>query len=297
MSLRHRLFREKSTSAWMIISLIIMLLMPVLLAIGLFLKSSPILHESSFSDIISGSDWKPMQGKFGFLPFILSSLWVTVVSVVIAVPVCILTAIYLTQYAKKRILSFMQPVIDILSGLPSVIYGVWGILIIVPFVKNSIAPLFGIQTSGYTILTGALVLSVMIIPFILNILIEIFRTIPEELTEASLSVGATKWESIKYVLMRKAFPGIISATGLGVARAFGETIAVLMVVGNVVQIPGSIFDAGYPLPALIANNYGEMLSIPKYDSALMLAALILFVIVLLFNFLSRMAIIQSEKNH
>lgn len=297
MSLRLRLFRERSTSVWMIISLVIMLLMPVLLAIGLYLKSSPILHESSLTDIISGSDWKPMQGKFGFLPFILSSLWVTVLSIVIAVPVCILTAIYLTQYAKIRLLNLMQPVIDILSGLPSVIYGVWGILIIVPFVKDTIAPLFGIQTSGYTILSGALVLAVMIIPFILNILIEIFKTIPEELTEASLSVGATKWESIKYVLMRKAFPGIISATGLGVARAFGETIAVLMVVGNVVQIPGSIFDAGYPLPALIANNYGEMLSIPKYDSALMLAALILFVIVLLFNFLSRMAIIQSEKNH
>ena len=97
-------------------------------------------------------------------------------------------------------------------------------------------------------------------------------------------------------MLKKANPGIISATGLGVARAFGETIAVLMVVGNVVKVPTSIFDSGYPLPALIANNYGEMLSIPMYDSALMLAALILFAIVLLFNFLSRMAIISSEKN-
>jgi phosphate transport system permease protein len=297
MSLQFRLFRENSTRVWMIISLIIMLLMPVLLALGLYLKSLPVLHEQSLFDLLTGTEWKPMQGKFGFLPFILSSLWVTIISVLIAVPICILTAIYLTQYAKKRILGFIQPVIDILSGLPSVIYGVWGILVIVPFVKNTLAPFFGIQTSGYTILAGALVLAVMIIPFILNILIEVLRTIPEELAEASLSVGATKWESIKYVLMRKAFPGIISATGLGVARAFGETIAVLMVVGNVIQIPGSLFDAGYPLPALIANNYGEMLSIPKYDSALMLAALILFVIVLLFNFLSRMAIIQSEKNH
>ena len=97
-------------------------------------------------------------------------------------------------------------------------------------------------------------------------------------------------------MLKKAYPGIISATGLGVARAFGETIAVLMVVGNVVKVPTSVFDSGYPLPALIANNYGEMLSIPMYDSALMLAALILFGIVLLFNFLSRMAIINSEKN-
>ncbi len=297
MSLKSRLVSEKASKVWMIISLIIMLLMPVLLGIGLYIKSEPILARNSIIDLFTDSDWKPMQGVFGFLPFILSSFQVTLISVVIAVPVCILTAIYLTQYAKRRILMLMQPVIDILSGLPSVIFGVWGILVIVPFIKNTIAPVFGIQTSGYTILTGAIVLAVMIIPFILNILIEVFRTIPEELTEASLSVGATKWESIKFVLLRKAMPGIISSTGLGIARAFGETIAVLMVVGNVVQIPSSVFDAGYPLPALIANNYGEMLSIPQYDSALMLAALILFVIVIFFNFISRLAIIRSEKHH
>ncbi len=296
MSVFSRKFRDKTALFWMIISLVILLLMPILLAIGLYLKSLPILNGQSFWELISESDWKPMQGKFGFLPFITSSLWVTFLSVIIAAPVCILTAIYLTQYARKKVLAFMHPVIDILAGLPSVIYGVWGVLIVVPFISKTVAPFFGLQTSGYTILAGAIVLSIMVIPFILNILIEVFRTIPEELTEASLSVGATKWETIKYVLLKKAYPGIISATGLGVARAFGETIAVLMVVGNVVKVPSSIFDSGYPLPALIANNYGEMLSIPKYDSALMLAALILFGIVLLFNFLSRMAIIRSEKN-
>ena len=291
-----RKFRDKSSYFWMVISLLILLLMPILLAVGLYLKSLPILHDQSIFDLLTQSEWKPMQGKFGFLPFITSSLWVTFLSVIIAAPVCILTAIYLTQYAKKRVLAIMHPVIDILAGLPSVIYGVWGVLIVVPFISKTVAPFFGLQTSGYTILAGAIVLSIMVIPFILNILIEVFRTIPEELTEASLSVGATKWETIKYVLLKKAYPGIISATGLGVARAFGETIAVLMVVGNVVKVPTSVFDSGYPLPALIANNYGEMLSIPMYDSALMLAALILFVIVLLFNFLSRMAIIRSEKN-
>lgn len=280
----------------MVISLVILLLMPILLAVGLYLKSLPILQTQSIFDLLTESEWKPIQGKFGFLPFITSSLWVTFLSVIIAAPVCILTAIYLTQYAKKRILSIMHPIIDILAGLPSVIYGVWGVLIVVPFISKTVAPFFGLQTSGYTILAGAIVLSIMIIPFILNILIEVFRTIPEELSEASLSVGATKWQTIKYILLKKAYPGIISATGLGVARAFGETIAVLMVVGNVVKNPTSVFDSGYPLPALIANNYGEMLSIPMYDSALMFAALILFCIVLLFNFLSRMAIIKSEKN-
>lgn len=188
----------------------------------------------------------------------------------------------------------MHPVIDILAGIPSVIFGVWGILVIVPFISDYLAPFFGEQTSGYSILAGGIVLAIMIIPFILNILIEVFRTLPDELKEASLSVGATKWQTIKLVLLRKAFPGIISAFGLGVSRAFGETIAVLMVVGNVPSIPKGIFQPGYPLPALIANNYGEMLSIPMYDSALMLAALVLFVVVMLFNLGSRVAIARLE---
>ena len=138
-------------------------------------------------------------------------------------------------------------------------------------------------------------LSIMIIPFVLNILIEVIKTVPQELAEASLSLGATKWDTIKKVILRKAFPGIISAFGLGVSRAFGETIAVLMVVGNVAKIPTGVFQAGYPLPALIANNYGEMLSIPLYDSVLMFAALVLFVVVTVFNLGSRYLINHSER--
>jgi phosphate transport system permease protein len=189
----------------------------------------------------------------------------------------------------------MHPIIDILAGIPSVIFGVWGILIIVPFVGNYLGPWLGKEVSGYSILAGAVVLAIMIIPFILNILIEIFRTIPIELTEASLSVGATKWQTIKFVMIKRALPGIISAFGLGISRAFGETIAVLMVVGNVAKMPTGTFQPGYPLPALIANNYGEMLSIPQYDSALMFAALILFVVVVVFNFASRTVIMRYEK--
>jgi phosphate transport system permease protein len=189
----------------------------------------------------------------------------------------------------------MHPIIDILAGIPSVIFGVWGVLIIVPFIGNYLGPWLGKEVSGYSILAGGLVLSIMIIPFVLNILIEIFRTIPIELTEASLSVGATKWQTIKFVMVKKALPGIISAVGLGLSRAYGETIAVLMVVGNVAKIPSGTFQPGYPLPALIANNYGEMLSIPQYDSALMFAALVLFIVVIVFNFASRVIIMRYEK--
>lgn len=291
-----RKLRSKLHGSWMIISFVMVMLVPVFLSIGLYLKSRPLFVDQGIFEVLFSSSWKPMAGKFGLLPFIVSSLWVTLMSLIIAIPVCLLTAIHLTQYAKRWVLRIMHPVIDILAGIPSVIFGVWGILVIVPFVANKLGPLLGKQTSGFTIISGGLVLAVMIIPFILNILIEVFRGLPDELSEAALSLGASKWQSIKYVLMRKAFPGIVSAIGLGLSRAFGETIAVLMVVGNVTRIPTGFFQPGYPLPALIANNYGEMLSIPRYDAALMFAAFVLFVIVTLFNFLSRLAIANIEKH-
>jgi phosphate transport system permease protein len=290
---RH--LRARMHHTWMFLSLILVIFMPVLLGIGLYIKSAMLFEGHSLTELLFSHDWRPLSGKFGFYPFIISSVWVTVLSLLIAGPICLLTAIHLTQYARPWVLRMMHPVIDILAGIPSVVYGVWGILVIVPFISRRVAPFFGVETSGYTIMSGAIVLAVMIIPFILNILIDVFKTIPDELKEASLSLGASKWQTIKKVLVRKAIPGIISALGLGISRAFGETIAVLMVVGNVAKIPTGVFQPGYPLPALIANNYGEMLSIPLYDSALMLAALILFCVVLLFNFVSRVAIVQMEK--
>ncbi len=290
----NRQFRSKLHSKWMFICLVLIALLPFIILVGLYIKSNFLLNNNSLFDLLCTGNWKPTEQKFGFLPFILSSLWVTILALVISVPVCILTSIYLTQYAKTYILNLMHPVIDILAALPSVIYGVWGILVIVPLISNHIAPFFGINTTGYSILAGAIVLALMIIPFMLNILIEIFKTIPAELTEASLSLGASKWQTIKFVLVKKAYPGIISSVGLGLSRAFGETIAVLMVVGNVAKIPTGIFQPGYPIPSLIANNYGEMMSIPAYDSALMFAALLLFIIVLIFNIFSRLSIRRFE---
>lgn len=290
---RH--LRSRLHLIWMMIGLVLVIFLPFVLGIGLYIKSMMLLDDKSLWDLLLSGDWRPLSGKFGFLPFIISSVWVTILALFIAGPICLLTAIHLTQYAKGWVLKIMHPVIDILAGIPSVIFGVWGILIIVPFISKYVAPVFNVETSGYSIISGAIVLAVMIIPFVLNILIDVFKTIPDELKEASLSLGASQWQTIKLVLLRKAFPGIVSALGLGLSRAFGETIAVLMVVGNVAKIPSGVFQPGYPLPALIANNYGEMLSIPMYDSALMLAAMILFFVVLIFNFLSRLAIVKLEK--
>ncbi|OFX20967.1 MAG: phosphate ABC transporter permease subunit PstC [Bacteroidetes bacterium GWA2_31_9b] len=289
-----RKIKDQFHSSWMLICLILIIVMPFILGFGLFYKSNILIRDHSLLQLLFSSNWHPLKGEFGFWPFIVSSLWVTIISMLICGPICLLSAIHLTHYAKKWVLKLMHPVIDILAGIPSVIYGVWGILLVVPFVSR-LGTFMGHPNSGYTILTGAIVLSIMIIPFVLNILIEIIRTVPLGYSEASLSLGATKWETIKKVILRKAFPGIISSFGLGISRAFGETIAVLMVVGNVVKIPTGVFQPGYPLPALIANNYGEMLSIPMYDSALMFSALILFVVVTIFNLGSRYLIIHSEK--
>lgn len=278
---------DKISSCWMLISIWFVLILVPVITFGLITKSLPLLQKNSLFDIILSSDWSPMKGNFGFLPFIVSTILVTFVATVISAPLCLLSAIHLTQYAPKRLLNFMHSVIDILAGIPSVVYGVWGMLVVVPFVSDYLAPYFNTDSTGYSIIAGALVLAVMTIPYVLNMLIEVFNSIPIEYKEASLSLGATYWETIKFVILKKGMSGILSAFGLGISKALGETIAVLMVVGNVVQFPKSIFDAGYPLPALIANNYGEMMSIPFYDSALMLAALFLLIIVIFFNIIAR----------
>jgi phosphate transport system permease protein len=225
----------------------------------------------------------------------MGTLWVTGISIIIAFPVSLLCGIYISEYAPPIIKRVAFPLIDILSGIPPIIYGVWGILIIVPFISGNLAPHIGGYSSGYCVLAGGIVLSVMITPLIISILSEILNSVPKELRDASLSLGATRWQTIKYVILRKSLPGIIAAVVLAISRAFGETIAVLMVCGNIPKVPHSAFDPGYPLPALIANNYGEMLSVPMYESALMLAALILFVIILLFNSTSRIVLTRIER--
>ena len=290
-----RVIIDRLSGTWMVTALTIILFLPLIIGIALYLKANPLFELQSLSQLIGSSDWSPTNGNFGFWPFIFSSLYVTGLSFLFAAPVCLFAAIYLTQFASKRLIHLMHPVIDILAGIPSVIYGMWGILVIVPFVGDVLAPVLNIKSPGYSILAGGIVLAVMCIPYMLNMLIETFNTVPYGLKEAVLSLGATQWESIKHVVVKKSYPGIISSFGLGIAKAFGETMAVMMVVGNMVQVTFNPFEAGYPLPALIANNYGEMLSIPMYDSALMFSALILLIVILIINLIFRYFIYKTQK--
>jgi phosphate transport system permease protein len=270
-------------------------LIAIAVGLGLYLRSRPILAIKPLSGLLFSSTWSPLKGEFGFLPFIAGTLWVTGVAMIIAIPLCLLTAIYLSEYAPVRMREIASPFIDLLAGIPSVIYGIWGILVIVPLIKNGLAPMFGTFSTGYSVFAGGIVLAIMIFPVIIHVTVEVFKTVPHELREASLAVGATQWQTIKHVVFRKALPGIVAAIVLGLSRAFGETMAVLMVAGNVAKVPASVFDPSYPLPALIANNYGEMLSVPLYDSALLLASLLLMVIVLFFNGFSRIILVHVER--
>lgn len=255
--------------------------------IALWFKSGNLLSRFGIVDLLFSSVWSPMSGKFGYLPFITGTLWVTLLSMGMAIPISLLTALYLSEYAGSRTRTLVQPFIDLLAGIPSVVYGLFGILLIVPVIRDVIAPLCSVTTSGYCILAGGLVLSIMVFPILISISYEVMRSVPLSRREAALALGATHWETTKHVVLRSAFPGLVAAMVLGFSRAIGETMAVLMVVGNVPQIASSIFDPAYPIPALIANNYGEMMSIPLYDSALMFAGFLLVVVIMIFIILSK----------
>lgn len=276
------------------------------IALALLIRSLPLLAEHSPQQLFTTSSWRPAKNEFGFLPFIAGTLWVTVLAMILATPPCLLCAIYLAEYVPRRVRSLLKPLIDLLAGVPSVVYGLCGILVVVPFVRDVVAPfadrhldfipLFRVSNpTGYSTLSGGIVLAVMVFPLIISLADEVLRAVPQEMREAALAIGATHWQMVTGVVLRRAQPGIIAAIVLGFARAFGETMAVMMVVGNSPKAPSSLLDAAYPLPALIANNYGEMMSIPLYDAALMTAALVLLTITLGFTIIARIVLLRATR--
>jgi len=257
-------------------------------------RSVPILSSRSLIGLLTTSAWNPTRGEFGLFPFIMGTFMVTGLTLALACPVCLLTAIYLAEYAPRRIHGIIKPAVDVLAGIPSVIFGLWGVLFVVPLIRGYAAAFAGIEITGYSVLAGAVVLSIMVSPILISISEEVITAVPLQLREASSALGATTWQTTKHVVLRKALSGIAAAIVLAFGRAFGETIAVLMVVGNVARVPASVLDPAYPIPALIANDYGEMLSIPLYESALLLAALILVVVISTFNIAARVILAKLE---
>ncbi|HHT9111506.1 MAG TPA: phosphate ABC transporter permease subunit PstC [Candidatus Brocadiaceae bacterium] len=257
-------------------------------------------------DLLFSATWHPAQGQFGLAGFIAGTLWVVIIAMIIAVPLSILTSIYLSEYSHKRMREMVRPVIDLLAGISPVIYGVWGVVAIVPLVRDYLMPFLSEKMpffpfasdnyTGFTALTGGIVLAIMVCPVMISIMGEVIKTIPFEIREASLALGATKWQTVKSVILKKAWPGIIAAMILGLSRSLGETIAVVMVAGCALNtFPKSIFDPVYPLPALIANTYGEMMSVPLYDAAVLMAAFILLIVSILFNIAGWGILLRLER--
>lgn len=273
----------------------------------LFGSSLPLL-EKDFWGVISGREWLPHQEKFGLLNFIWGSFYTTLLALSIAVPISIFTTILVSEYMPKKIAASTKLIFDVLSGVSPVVYGFWGVIVIVPFTRNFIQPflssLFPLRLfvsdnkSGFNVFSASLVLAVMVSPLMVSITEEVLRAIPFEIRQATMSLGSTKWEMIKKVLLRRAAPGIVAAIILSFSRTVGETMAVLMVAGcQMAKMPASLFDAAYPLPALIANTFGETMSIPLYKSAIFLVAFILLILTLTSNLFGWSILLKIEEKN
>jgi len=277
-----------------------------LIFLMLFWEAFPLFMKKSVTEILFSSGWMPHNGDYGLSRFIVGSIYTTGLALLIAVPLSVLTAIFLSEYLPRKMAMYIKMGFDVLSGVSPVVYGFWGILVIVPLVRVHIQPfcakhlpfsfLASTNMSGFSVLSGSIVLALMASPLIVSISEEVLRAVPFEMRQASMALGATKWEMIKKVLIKKAAPGIIAAVILSLSRTIGETMAVLMVAGcHIQQTPISIFDPAYPLPALIANTFGETMSIPLYKSAIFLAAFVLLLLTALSNLIGWSILVKIEE--
>ncbi|MDI6703037.1 phosphate ABC transporter permease subunit PstC [Methanothermobacter wolfeii] len=265
--------REILIERGLFIAAIFSIITILLIIIFIFREGLPVLQEYGVLQFIFGLDWAPSDGKYGVFTMIIGSLCITLLSLAIAVPLSILCAIFMAEVAPQLMRRILKPVIETLAAIPSVVYGFFGLIILVPFVRENIGG------TGFGMLTAALILTVMIMPTIISVSEDAIRSVPLEYKEASLALGATQWQTIRRVIFPAAIPGIITSIILGMGRAIGETLAVIMVAGNVTQIPSSILD---PVRALTSNIALEMgYATGLHYSALFGTAIILFVMIMI----------------
>ena len=239
--------------------------------------------------------WDPVAEDFGALPFIYGTVVSSLVGLVIAVPLSVGTALFLTEICPLRIRAVLSLLVELLAAIPSVIYGLWGIFVLAPFIRVHVEPflaryfgwtgLFEGPKYGWGMLAAGMIIAIMILPIIASITREVITAVPRVQREAALALGATKWEMLRIAVLRNARPGIFGAVILGLGRALGETMAVTMVIGNRPEIARSLFAPGYTLASAVANEFTEAVG-NLYLSALMEMALVLFVITLIVNALA-----------
>ena len=245
----------------------------LLIVVFIFSEGLPAMESYGFLNFIFGSTWDPSSGQYGVLPMIVGSMGITLLALLFSVPLSLLCAIFMAEIAPQTMRKILKPVIETLAGIPSVVYGFFGLIVLVPIMRTY----FG--GTGFSMLTASIILTVMILPTIVSVSEDSIRSVPSEYKEASLALGATHWQTIKNVLFPAAIPGVITGIILGMGRAIGETLAVIMVAGNVAQFPSSILD---PVRALTSNIALEMgYATGMHYSALFATAIVLFMLIMI----------------
>jgi len=262
-----------------------------LIILFLFREGLEAFSFTNIFDFLTGTRWVPRDGVYWAAPFIISSLFVTTGAILIAVPIGLLTAIFMAEIAPGPAREIIKPAIELLAGIPSVIYGLFGLIIIVKYIRITLD-----VPSGETILAGSVILSIMILPTIISISEDAIRQVPRAYKEGSLALGATHWETIRNILVPSAGSGIMASIILGVGRAIGETMAVVLVVGTVEKIPTSLFDAGAPITSTILLEMGEAAVGSAHYHSIFALGIFLFLMVMALNFISNYWLGRSVKN-
>jgi phosphate transport system permease protein len=281
--------------------------------VAVFLPDGARVFRAYGLQFLTSRDWNPVSGResFGALPFIYGTVVTSAIALALSVPIAVGLAILLNEVAHGWLSSVLAVLVDLLAAIPSVVYGLWGLFVLLPFFDRTIEPflaasigkvpvvgaLFGADANGGfgggDLFTAGVLLAVMILPITTAVSREVIATVPRDLREAALALGATRYEMVRTAVLPYSRSGIVGASMLGLGRALGETIAVAMVVGNGLGIHVSLFNAGYTIPAVIANEFREASSAGLHKPALLTLALILIVIALLFAALSRRLVQRS----
>jgi len=258
-----------------------------MILIFIFVEGVPLIAKVGLFDFVFGMTWAPTQGEFGIFPMIIGTLTVTIGAAVIGVPVALCCSIFLTEFAHPVVSKILRPAIQLLAGIPSVVYGFWGLTFVVPFIRRYLGG------SGLSVLAGSIILAIMILPTIISIAEVSLRALPPLYKEGSLAVGATHWQTIYAVQIPSAKSGIMAAIILGIGRAVGETMAVIMVLGNAVALPESILDPARTLTTNIGIEMGYASG--DHQQALFATGIVLLVIIMILNSAAQAALQRGQK--
>ena len=272
--------------------------------VRLYLESSPAFARFGLLGFTFANDWDVQAQVFGALPLLVGTLITSATALVIGVPVAVSAALYITELCPVRARGTLTAMIELLAAVPSVVYGLWGFFFLVPKLRPaeqwfadhlSFLPFVGGHVAGPNYFIAGLILAIMIIPIVSAISREVVATVPADHKEAALALGATRWETIRTAVLPYSRAGISGAAMLGLGRAIGETIAVTIVIGNAPTIGKQLFDQGYTLAAVIANEFGEAASDPLHRAALIAAGLVLFVLTLVVNLVARYFVVRGAR--